>query len=330
MFVRKLITTLTVASAVTSTLAVASASAEELKFASFMPPGHPYVETTFQPFADAVAEGTAGEVSVKLYNGGELGAGPVEQYSRVVDGVAELAISLPGYTASNFPLTLLTELPGVVEEGKGTTEIWNNIDLLMPEYRRTHLVALWASAENILFTRDKAVRSPDDLAGMKIRVPSRNTGLIVEAWGASPVSMPVSEIYNSLQTGVIDGAMIDGTGINAFKLGEVANYVTMGMKTTISPFFILMNNDAYEDLTDAQKAAIDAAGRTASDNGEAMQVRVAAEGIAGFAATEGKEVIELTEAEAAAFDVLSEAENDNIVALAGGDAEAVIEAFSAD
>ena len=63
---------------------------------------HPYVGSTFQPFADEVAAKTNGAISVKLYNGGELGAGPVEQYGRVVDGVAELAISLPGYTASNF------------------------------------------------------------------------------------------------------------------------------------------------------------------------------------------------------------------------------------
>ncbi len=176
--------------------------AEELKFANFMPAGHPYVGSTFQPFADEVAAKTNGAISVKLYNGGELGAGPVEQYGRVVDGVAELAISLPGYTASNFPYTLLAELPGMLDEATGTEELYAHLDLFAPEYKRAHLVALWSSAENILFTTKTPVHTPADLKGLKIRVPSRNTGLLVEAWGGSPVSMPVSEIYNALQTGV--------------------------------------------------------------------------------------------------------------------------------
>ncbi len=89
-------------------------SAEEMKFANFMAPTHPYVAGTFEPFAAKVAELTGGEVTVKLYNGGELGAGLTDQYSRVVDGVTEFAVSLPGYTASTFPITLLTEIPGVI------------------------------------------------------------------------------------------------------------------------------------------------------------------------------------------------------------------------
>lgn len=204
------------------------AGAEELKLANYMPAGHPYVASTLQPFADEVAARTEGGVTVRLFNGGELGAGPVEQYGRVVDGVAELAIGLPGYTASTFPLTLLAELPGLLDEATGTAELTAHLDLFLPEYRRVHLVSLWSNAENVLFTVNVPVRTLDDLKGLKIRVPSRNSGLLVEAWGGSPVSMPVSEIYNALQTGVIDGAMIDGTGINAFKLGEVANYVTRG------------------------------------------------------------------------------------------------------
>lgn len=183
----------------------APVSADELKFANFMAPTHPYVAGAFQPFADKVAEATSGAVTVKLYNGGELGAGPVDQYARVVDGVAEFAIGLPGYTASNFPLTLLSELPGVLDEATGTEVLWKNIDLLKSEYERTKLISLWSSAVNILYMRDKAVHTPADVAGLKIRLPSRNAGLIVEAWGGTPVSMPVSEIYNSLQTGVIDG-----------------------------------------------------------------------------------------------------------------------------
>lgn len=310
-------------------LALSSAQAETLKFANFMAPTHPYVESTFAPFAKAVEDATSGEVKVQLYNGGELGAGPAEQYSRAVDGVAEFSISLPGYTASTFPLTLVAELPGVVEEKTGTEMIWKNIDLFQPEYKRVKLIGLWSSAENIFYSAKKPIRTVEDLKGMKVRVPSRNSGVLVEAWGGTPVSMPVSEVYNALQTGVIDAAMIDGTATKAFRLGEVANYVTVGMKTTNSPFFIIMNRDAWSDLTDEQKATVEEAGKQASLNGQAMQLRVAADGIDSFGSTAGKEVIRLTAEQAAPFDVIADQVTAKIVGEIGGDAAKIAEALQA-
>ncbi len=311
-----------------ATLTAGTATAEDLKFANFMPPMHPYVAGAFQPFADMVSEATGGDVTVTIYSGGELGPGPVEQYSRVVDGVAELAISLPGYTASQFPLTLTAELPGVLNEATGTADLWANIDLLADEYRRVKLVSLWSSAGNVLYMRDVAVDSPDDLAGLKIRVPSRNAGAVIEAWGATPVSMPVTEIYNAMQTGVIDGAYIDTTATRAFRLGEVANYLTYGMDTTNSPFFILMNRDAFANLSDEQQAAVLEAGEKASLLANETQLAAAAGGLAAFAEAEGKQVIELTAEQAEAFNALSGPVRESAVAETGGNAAALVDALT--
>ncbi|KEQ04534.1 TRAP transporter substrate-binding protein [Pseudorhizobium pelagicum] len=309
---------------------VSAAQAETFKFANYMAPTHPYVASTFDPFAKAVEEGTKGEVKVTVYNGGEMGAGPAEQYARAVDGVAEFSISLPGYTASTFPLTLAAELPGVLDEKTGTETIWKNIELFQPEYRRVKLVALWSSAENIIYSATKPIRSIDDVKGMKIRVPSRNSGELVSAWGGTPVSMPVSDVYNALQTGVIDAAMIDGTATKAFRLGEVAKFVTLGMETTNSPFFIVMNRDAWDSLNDEQKAVVEEAGKQASMNGQASQLRVAADGIETFAQMEGREVIRLTPEEAAPFNQAAEEVTARIVDEIGGDAEAIVEALKAN
>lgn len=310
-------------------LTATNATAADLKFANYMAPTHPYVAGAFDPFAAKVAEATGGAVTVKVYNGGELGAGPADQYARVVDGVAEFAFGLPGYTAANFPLTLLTELPGVITEADGTATIWKNIDLIQPEFERVKLVALWSNAQNVLYTRDKAVRTPADVAGLKIRVPSRNAGLVVEAWGGAPVSMPVSDIYNALQTGVIDGAMIDGTATMAFKLGEVANFLTVGMDTTISPFFIIMNRDAFNGLSADHQAAVLQVGQEISVTGNQVQLAEAAKGIEKFGATEGKELIVLTPEEAAAFNALSAPVVAAVVAETGGNAQAVVDALKA-
>lgn len=306
-----------------------NAVAEELSFANFMPPGHPYVSGAFQPFADLVGEKTGGDVTVRLYSGGELGPGPVEQYNRAVDGVADFAIGLPGYTASNFPLTLTAELPGVINTETGTADLWENIDLFKDEYRRVQLVSLWSSAPNVLYTRDVAVHSPADVAGMNIRVPSRNAGLQVEAWGGNPVSMPVTEIYNAMQTGVIDGAMIDTTATRAFRLGEVANYLTLGFEATNSPFFIVMNRDAFRGLSDDAQAAVVEAGKEASVLANTTQLTVAEGGIVAFEEM-GGEVVRLSDDEAAAFNFLSAPIVDQVVADTGDAAQAVVDALTAE
>ena len=102
-------------SSITTTAALGlmttTAIAEELSLADFQPPQHFVVDKVYTPFGEAIAAASDGEVTVRAFMGGELGPGPLEQYNRVIDGVADLAFGLPGYTASNFPMTLLAELP---------------------------------------------------------------------------------------------------------------------------------------------------------------------------------------------------------------------------
>jgi TRAP-type C4-dicarboxylate transport system substrate-binding protein len=307
--------------------------AEELKLADFQPPTHFVIDAAYQPFADAIAEKTGGEVTVTFYMGGELGPGPLEQYNRTVDGVTDIAFGLPGYTASNFPKTLLTELPGVITPETGTARILANLDMLSEEYRRVVLVGLWNNAPNLLLMAETPVRSLDDLQGLKIRVPSRNAGLVVEAWGATPVSMPAPEIYNAMQTGVIDGAMIDATTLRAFKLAEVTASITMGMDTTISSFFLIMNRDSFDSLSEDQQAIVLEAGREASQNANAASLSVADSALEAFSGTDGKEVITLSDEEAARFNAAAAPVVAEVIAEAdsnGLEASAFVEALKAE
>ncbi len=317
--------------ALTFGIAAGSAHAADLKLADFQPAGHPFVEKVYKPMGQEVSDATDGTVTIKVYPGGELGAGPAEQYSRVVNGVTEIAFGLPGYTAANFPKTLLTELPGVLYTQTGTDRILANLDALAQDYRRVALLGLWTNAPNLLLMGDKEVRSPDDLKGMKIRVPSRNAGLVVEAWGATPVSMPAPEIYSSIQTGVIDGAVIDATTLRTFKLKEVTNVVVQGMKPTISTFFLIMNRDAYADLPEAAQSALREAGRKASVAANSIQLAGAAAALEDFASLEGKTVITLTPEEAAAFDAASATVTASVIGegdSAGLDASGYVAALS--
>lgn len=296
-----------------------NAVAEELSLADFQPPQHFVVDRVYTSFADAVANATDGRVTVRVYMGGELGPGPLEQYNRVVDGVADIAFGLPGYTASNFPLTLMAELPGVIAPETGTQAIVDNIDTLSGEYRRAVLLGLWNNAPNLLLMADDPITSIDDLKGLNIRVPSRNAGLVVQAWGANPVSMPAPAIYNAMQTGVIDGAMTDATTLGAFRLAEVTNHVTQGMDTSISLFFLIMNRDTFADLSNEDQQAVLAAGRDASINGNAAWLEIADKALTNFAATDGKEVITLSPEDAERFNTASAAVVEEIVAEAEKD-----------
>lgn len=281
------------------------AVAEEMKLADFLPSQHAYQEQVYGVLAAKVAEATDGEVTIKVFPGGALGGNPTEQYDRVLNGVAEIAFGLQGYTASKFPMTLMVELPGVVSEERATEALWDNIDFLKDEYKRVHMLSLWTNGENVLYTRDTPVRSLSDVKGMKIRVPSRNAGLVVESWGAVPISMPMPEIYNAMQTGVIDGILIDTTATYAFRFGEVADYVTAGMHASMSPFALYMNRDAYRNLSDEQQASFDEIGREISVIANRVQLDGVAYGRKMFKEMEGKEWIDLSPEAVAEFNAAS-------------------------
>lgn len=85
-----------------SLTAAFAAKAEELKFANFTPPFHTVNASVIEKLNSDLSQATGGELTVRGYHGGELGAGPVEQYVRVIQGVADIGWGLPGYTSSQF------------------------------------------------------------------------------------------------------------------------------------------------------------------------------------------------------------------------------------
>ena len=292
-----------------------AASATELKLAHFASTKYPLHVEVMTPLSEEIVDVSGGDLEIRIYPGGELGAGPAKQYDRAVDGVADITLALPGYTASQFRKTLMVELPGVVPAGKDVTEtFWANYDEVSREFRRTKLLALWSNPPGVIMTVSKPIRTLEDLKGLKIRVPSKNVGRVAEAWGATPVSMPITEVYNSMATGVIDGVLVDASVLNSFKLKEVANYVTTGMNSTNSPMMLVMNRDSYKDLSDAQREALDSlAGVELSRAGRDTQAGGADRALQAFADL-GKEIITLSPEEAAKFNAATDALAESVVA----------------
>ncbi|GAB2535062.1 C4-dicarboxylate TRAP transporter substrate-binding protein [Gracilibacillus alcaliphilus] len=85
---------------------------------------------------------------------------------------------------------------------------------------------------------DKLIESPEDLRGLKIRVPNNQMYIkTFQAFGASPTPMPLSDTYTSLQQGLIDGAENPLPVLAGSKTNEVTNYLTLtGHTKIISPW----------------------------------------------------------------------------------------------
>ncbi|WP_439522929.1 TRAP transporter substrate-binding protein [Marivita sp.] len=305
------------AMAVAATVPVA---AQELKFANFTPPFHTVNASVIEKLNADLTEATGGSLTVRGYHGGELGAGPVEQYVRAVQGVADMVWGLPGYTSQQFEKTMIVELPGVVpDDQSGADSLCNAMDEISGEFPGTVPIALWTSEPNIMIMKDKAIRSPSDLSGLKIRVAGATAGKIAEALGATPVQMPINQVYNAMQTGLIDGVFTGASTLSDFKLDEVADAYTLGAPLGRLAFFAVMGQGSYDALSDDAKAALDEArGCGLGNNAETAWNATATEALENARADAGNSFVDLSEDEAQAFvDAVSNVVADYVASVGG-------------
>lgn len=114
-------------------------------------------------------------------------------------------------------------------------------------------------------TVDKEVRSPADLAGMKIRIPSRTGAWVIEALGASPIAMPVPEVPAALSKKVAEATLLPWEIVPPLKLYNQIKYFIEGADNTrlgTTTFQVTMNQARWDGLPDdIKKAFSDASGR---------------------------------------------------------------------
>ena len=294
----------TLTAALLACAAALPAAAQELKFANFTPPAHTINASVIEKMNADLSAATDGAVTVRGYHGGELGAGPVEQYVRVVQGAADLAWGLPGYTSSQFGKTMIAEMPDALAADRpGYEALWDAFEgELAGEFPGTVPVALWTSEPNIFIMRDKVIRTPADLAGLKVRVAGASSAEVAEALGATPVQMPINQVYQALETGLIDGVITGASVLSDFRMDEVANAITVGAPLGRLTFYTVMNQGAFDALPDAAREALDMEGRRAlSQSAEEAWNATADAALEAARADAANTVTELTEDEAAAF-----------------------------
>lgn len=110
----------------------------------------------------------------------------------------------------------------------------------------------------------RAIKTPADFKGMKIRVPGSPTRVLMfKTYGASPVNMSFSEVYVALQSGTVDGQENPLVDIVGQSFNEVQKYLSLS-NHVYTPVTLAMNKAKFDGLTDAQKEAVKAAAHEAA------------------------------------------------------------------
>jgi TRAP-type transport system periplasmic protein len=230
-------------------------TSHNLIISHFLPGQHPIQTEIFEGIGSELEKQTDGRITYELYPANALGdAG--SQYDMAVTGEADIALSVHGYTPGRFPLVSVLELPFLAETAEHGSKIIQTLYEEFPEIQAEHKdtvpLFLFTAEPAQIISKTHKIETPEDLKGLRVRSPSPLGNKILEALGATPVSMPMGDVYESLERGVIDAAMVPLETLYNFNFHEIAKYITVG-NFSATPFFSVMNSDTYNSLSDSDK-----------------------------------------------------------------------------
>ncbi|WP_442920410.1 TRAP transporter substrate-binding protein [Marinovum sp. 1_MG-2023] len=209
-------------------------------------------------FAELLDEKTGGEISLQMFHGGTLGSQP--------DGIEQ--VRLGGLAIGNFnlgPIGPIAPAANVVS----LPFIFKNVDHMFRvlESEGGEAIAAgmaekglyplaWYDAGARSFYSQKPIETPADVIGLKVRVMNNDlfTGMI-SALGGNPSPMAFSEVYQSLKTGVVDGAENNWPSYESTGHYEVAGYYSLSQHLII-PECLCINADTWAGLSDDMKVAV--------------------------------------------------------------------------
>jgi TRAP-type C4-dicarboxylate transport system substrate-binding protein len=207
---------------------------------------------------EAVNRDSNGTVNIKYFGGGAL-ANAGNMYDAVLTGAADIGWALPGIVTSKFVKTSVVELPFGYDTGEiGSVALWRLYakGLIASDFDEVKLFAVTAWPGADIQTKSKKVERLEDLKGLKIRATGRWQAATVSAFGATPVSVPVDEVYQSLDRGLIDGLWASLVLTREFRVDEIAHYFLEAPLNGGSGILI-MKRASYEKLPPEAKAAFE-------------------------------------------------------------------------
>jgi TRAP-type C4-dicarboxylate transport system substrate-binding protein len=269
-----------------------------LTYSNFFPPTHIQSKLA-QAWCDEVEKRTNGQVKVQYFPGQTLTKG-TQNYDGVVSGLSDIGLSLFAYTRGRFPVMEAVDLPLGYDSGITATKVVNKVyERLQPkELQDTQVMYLHAHGAGLLHTKGKAVRALEDFKGMKLRGHGTSAE-VISALGGIPVPMPMPDLYQSLQKGIVQGALYPIETNKGWRMGEVVDYLTLSTSIAYtSSFYVVMNKKKWAQIPDDFKPVIMEINREWADKHGQAWDDSDQEGMA-FLESLGREMITLSDEESA-------------------------------
>lgn len=268
-----------------------------LRYAFYAPA---FPELQMEQWAERVAEETDGRVEVEIFSRGTL-LGADEMYSGTVEGVADIGLGSPNLDTGRFPMlsavTLPVDFPNAVVSSRTMLALIEEFEFA--ELDGFEVLVAFTGEPGYVQSIDR-IETLEDVNGKEIRVTGAGVD-VLRALGAVPVPMPMPEVPESLQTGVIEGVMTSREVIEIFGLSEFINYVVDKPISTGVTFAALMPTERFESLPeDVQELFLDLREEFSVIGGELADEQ-AASGVE-FAREGGIEFVELSDEEEARWD----------------------------
>lgn len=244
-----------------------AAQAQEvtLSLHQFLPAQANVPKLVLDVWADKVEAASEGRIKIDRFPSMQLGGSPPELIDQATDGVADVVWTVVGYTPGRFPRTEVFELPFLMTDARAmSSAYWQMFEKHMKdtEFKDVHILGTWVHGPGMIHV-NKEVKTPADMAGLKIRGGSRTVNALLEKMGSTPVGMPVPAVPEGLSKGVIDGTTIPWEVTAALKVPElVGNHTEFEGNALYTLTFVLaMNKDRYASLpADLQKVIDDNSG----------------------------------------------------------------------
>jgi TRAP-type C4-dicarboxylate transport system substrate-binding protein len=214
-----------------SPVSAASQKPIELKFGYFMPLHCPNMDKSFHPWVKQIEEATHERVKIVHYPSESLFK-TKEAITAVESGIADIVHTPLGYFTGRFNLTEVMFLPFLLKtpsSGVNSGIVWRlfeTVPEVQKEYSTMKVLILNTTGPYFIASVKKPIRNADDLKGLKVRTVGKYPTKVMKELGATPVMVPVPDLYEAATKGVVDAALLLPGMIPDFRLHEVFNYWT--------------------------------------------------------------------------------------------------------
>jgi tripartite ATP-independent transporter DctP family solute receptor len=246
-----------------------------------VPTAH-HLHKMLEGFAADVAQRTNGQVTVQLFPAEQLHKAG-ENHPAVARGVVEAAVSVNQQWGNTLPEMNVVVIPYFFSELERIkkfpgSEAAKLIEAKLEQKGVKNLVWFYITRQAIFTSGKKPIIAPEDMKGMKIRGFNALADTALIQLGASPSAMPGPEVYNALQTGVLDAGVTDVSAAYSRRYYEVQKFGTVTPSFTVY-FHLYVNPAWWAKLTPAHRSALEAAAKKAEQDAVVITERTAEEAI---------------------------------------------------